>query len=399
MPENKYLVRSVLLNPRQQVLGYKLGWQQCDEDVELTTNQDLHQLLACVAAHVGHTQSVLLILDADPQAAFADALQVLSPQNTVLVLNLEDFRIAENIDLAILLHKRGFGLALRNVNLALLQSNKTLLRLIKHVEIDATHLDLVAICALAKNNQPPFFVVLEQSPSWQEEDVYVRLGVHRFVGDLAAKADNPNVEGQLGPQTGLILQLMQMVQKNADIRELEKMLQRDATLSYKLFRYIKSVGFGMRVEIQSIRHAVTMMGYLPLFRWLSVLLSRSSATGFSPALLQAAMIRGRFAELLGQGLLSKSDAENLFFVGMFSLLDQLIGIPMPKVLSQIVLPDAVSKALLSREGIYGPFLTIAQSCEQQQGQSAKAADALFLSASAVNQAHLSALVWAQSHKP
>jgi EAL and modified HD-GYP domain-containing signal transduction protein len=111
------------------------------------------------------------------------------------------------------------------------------------------------------------------------------------------------------------------------------------------------------------------------------------------------MIRGRFAELLGQGLLSKSDAENLFFVGMFSLLDQLIGIPMPKVLSQIVLPDAVSKALLSREGIYGPFLTIAQSCEQQQGQSAKAADALFLSASAVNQAHLSALVWAQSHKP
>ena len=51
MPENKYLVRSVLLNPRQQVLGYKLGWQQCDEDVELTTNQDLHQLLACVAAH------------------------------------------------------------------------------------------------------------------------------------------------------------------------------------------------------------------------------------------------------------------------------------------------------------------------------------------------------------
>ena len=149
MPENKHLVRSVLLNPRQQVLGYKLGWQKCDEDVERTTNQDLNQLLACVAAHVSHTESVLLFLDADPQAAFADALQVLSPQNTVLVLNLEDFRIAENIDLAILLHKRGFGLALRNVNLASLQLNKTLLRLIKHVEIDATHPDLVAICALA----------------------------------------------------------------------------------------------------------------------------------------------------------------------------------------------------------------------------------------------------------
>ena len=273
MPENKYLVRSVLLNPRQQVLGYKLGWQKCDEDVALTTNQDLHQLLACVAAHVSHTQSVLLFLDADPQAAFADALQVLSPQNTVLVLNLEDFRIAENIDLAILLHKRGFGLALRNVNLASLQLNKTLLRLIKHVEIDATHPDLVAICALAKNSHPPFFVVLEQSSSWQDEDVSVGLGVHRFVGDLAVKADNPNVEAQLRPQTGLILQLMQMVQKNADIRELEKMLQRDATLSYKLFRHIKSVGFGMRVEIQSIRHAVTMMGYLPLFRWLSLLLA------------------------------------------------------------------------------------------------------------------------------
>lgn len=399
MPDNKYLVRSALLDPIQQVVGYKLGWQKCDEDVELDTNQDLHQLLACVAEYVSNTKSVVFFFDACPQAVFADALQVLSPENTVLVLNFADLRIAENIDLATLLHERGFGLALRNVDLASLHSNKTLLRLIKHVEIDAKHPDLVAICAFSKNSQPPFFVVLEQSPDWQEEDAYARLGVHRFVGDLTAKADNPNVEGQLGPQTGLILQLMQMVQKNADIRELEKMLQRDATLSYKLFRYVNSVGFGMRVEIQSIRHAVTMMGYLPLFRWLSVLLARSSATGFSPALLQAAMIRGRFAELLGQGLLSKSDAENLFFVGMFSLLDQLIGIPMPQVLSQIVLPDAVSKALLSREGIYGPFLAIAQSCEQPQGQSAKAADALFLTASAVNQAHLSALVWAQSHKP
>jgi len=115
-------------------------------------------------------------------------------------------------------------------------------------------------------------------------------------------------------------------------------------------------------------------------------------------LLQAAIIRGRFIELLGQGLLHKSEADNLFVVGTFSLLEQLLGIPVDEVFTQVVLPESVVQALRSREGVYGPFLALAEACERDEGHAAELASALSMDAQRVNQAHLAATLWAQNIK-
>jgi EAL and modified HD-GYP domain-containing signal transduction protein len=196
----------------------------------------------------------------------------------------------------------------------------------------------------------------------------------------------------------MILQLMQLVKKNADVKELEGLLRRDAALSYKLLRYINSVGFGLGAEIQSLKHAVTMLGYSPLYRWLSLLLATASTTGYAPALMETAIIRGRLAELLGSGFLPKNEAENLFVCGMFSLLDRMLGISMEQVLENIQLSDLISQALLSREGMYGPFLALAEACEVNNGDVESLAEALFIDVNRVNESHLAALAWAQSLK-
>jgi c-di-GMP-related signal transduction protein len=112
-------------------------------------------------------------------------------------------------------------------------------------------------------------------------------------------------------------------------------------------------------------------------------------------LLQAAIVRGRFVELLGVGLLPASEAGNLFVVGLFSLLDQLLGVPMPQLMRQVSLPDAIVQALLHRENIYGPLLGLAEACEGGIGSGPALADALFMTPSQVNKAHGSAMVWAQ----
>lgn len=398
MPENKYLVRAPLLDPKQQVMGYKLAWQKNGKSSGMSSEADLHQLLAVVAERVSDSKSGLLFLDARPAVLSGETLQGISPPNTVLMLNRGDLVNASDVTSALSLHERGFGLALCDVDLVFLESNEALLPLIMYVEVCVGHPDLAAISSLAKRTQPHFSVVVDQFPGWREFDSCASLGLNGFFGNLCVTPRKVSSSGELSPQTVLILQLMQMVQENADVRHLEKLLKRDATLSYKLFRYINSPGFGIEVEIQSLRHAVTMLGYTPLFRWLSLLLAMTSATGFSPALLQAAIVRGRFVELLGQGLLSRSETENLFVVGMFSLLDQLLGIPIQEVLSQILLPEAVAQALLSRKDVYGPFLALAEACEQEDGCASDFADALFMTATRVNQAHLSALAWAQNIK-
>jgi EAL and modified HD-GYP domain-containing signal transduction protein len=192
---------------------------------------------------------------------------------------------------------------------------------------------------------------------------------------------------------------MDMVRKNADVRNLEAVLKRDAGLSYKLLRYINSAGFGLGAEIQSLRHAVTMLGYSPLYRWLSVLLASATSAGYSPILMHTAVVRGRFAELLGKGFIPKADIENLFVAGMFSLLDRLLGVPMEEIMEKIQLSEPVVQALLSREGMYGPFLALAEACEAGNNDKiGELADSLFISPLQVNESHLAALAWAQNLK-
>jgi EAL and modified HD-GYP domain-containing signal transduction protein len=74
----------------------------------------------------------------------------------------------------------------------------------------------------------------------------------------------------------------------------------------------------------------------------------------------------------------------------------LLGLPMQEVLDTIGLPDEVVRALLTRGGMYGPFLALAEACELNSNLVASLAASLDISPTEVNKAHLSALAWAQS---
>ncbi len=398
MPENKYLVRAPLLDSQQQVKAYKLAWQNKAAGDGVAGQADSQQLLDLVAERISAAELGLLFLDARPSALSAETLKILPPKKTVLMLNPQDLGDAGELSTAAALREQGFGLALCNAGLPCLATDELPPSFLTHLEVSLGQPGLPELIRLAKSAKSPLSLVVKDIACWPAFDSCAVLGLNGFFGNLCVAARKQGQAGPMSPQTVLILQLMQMVQENVDIRHLEKLLKRDPALSFKLFRYINSASFGIEVEIQSLRHAVSMLGYKPLFRWLSVLLAMTSLEGFSPALLQAAIIRGRFAELLGLGLLSKGEAENLFVVGMFSLLDQLLGISIQEVLKQILLPDAIAQALLTRDGVFGPFLSLAEACEQALGDASGFADALFMTNTRVNQAQLSALAWAQNLK-
>ncbi len=202
---------------------------------------------------------------------------------------------------------------------------------------------------------------------------------------------------KLNPGQAQTIRLLNLVRANADVKEIEAALKQDVALSVKLLRYINSAGFGLTVEIQSFRHAVTMLGYDKLNKWLSLLLVTSSKDAAAPALMQAAIARGRFMELAAQGYVDKNELDNLFITGAFSLLDILLGVLMETALADMHLPDTINDALISGSGPYAPFLALAQAGEQADYArfSAKAAE-LQLSTETVNQAQLEALVFADS---
>lgn len=205
------------------------------------------------------------------------------------------------------------------------------------------------------------------------------------------------VSNRLSPAHAQIVRVLNLVRRNADVREIEAALKQDVTLSFKLLRYINSVGFGLSCEIQSFRHAVTILGYDKLNKWLSLLLVTASKDAAAPALMQTAIARGRFMELIGKGVFDGATLDNLFITGTFSLLDILLGAHMKTALDQMHLPEVINDALLKREGEFAPFLELALACESNDiGLLSHQAAALDLDAMAINHAQAEALSFADS---
>ena len=399
MHETNFIVREPLLDPKQRVIGYELSWQQQVD--QPTTDADLEALIGFVAENVNDDEhgwllkDKILFLDAVPDMLSTDALFAMPPERTVLTMKATDLADPDTLSAVQGLRAGGVGISIRDGDLAHLGPNLAMSA--SYIEVRFAGADVAAQArTYAAAKQSAVRMVGRPVATWEDFDTCAALGLDAFVGKLhLTPRPGAPVKG-MNPAQTIILQLMQMVQKNEDIPKIESVLKRDPALSYKMLRFINSAGFGAQREIQSLRQAITMMGYSPMYRWLTLLLATASTSGYSPVLMETAVIRGRLTELLGHKALPRGEGENLFVAGMFSLLDRLLGLPMQEVLDTIQLPDEVVKALLTREGMYGPYLALAEACELNSSLVASLASNLGITPMDVNKAHLQALAWAQN---
>jgi EAL and modified HD-GYP domain-containing signal transduction protein len=194
-----------------------------------------------------------------------------------------------------------------------------------------------------------------------------------------------------------VIELLNLVRSRAEIKELEASVKRDAAITFKILRYVNSAANGLLQEIHSIAHALTLLGYDQMYRWLTLLLFISDKPDpRSMIQLKNALVRARLVELLGKDKIAGADQDGLFLVGILSVLDVLLKVPMAKALENFHLPQQVSLALLERKGIYAPYLGLAIACEAFDQKAIEIwAQTCGLDALKVNAAHVDAMVWAE----
>jgi EAL and modified HD-GYP domain-containing signal transduction protein len=292
--------------------------------------------------------------------------------------------------------KRGFQLAFKQTILE--PAYASWLPLAGFIKIDMVEVDVKDLPALVARarKESRALLIAEKVETAEQHKILSALGITLFQGFWFAKP--VLVTGQtIRPSQAVIIQLINLVRKQATTAEIEDVLKRDASLSFNLLRFINSSGFGLSCEITSFRHAVMILGLKKLFRWAALLLTTSRTGGVPAAVGMTAIVRGRLMELLAAELLPPEECDNAFVVGVFSLLDTMLGMPMDKALEAISLPESVVSALLLQRGVLAPFLELTVACETADDEAfARAADELSLSNRQVNWAHLQALAWAES---
>jgi EAL and modified HD-GYP domain-containing signal transduction protein len=206
---------------------------------------------------------------------------------------------------------------------------------------------------------------------------------------LSEKAINP---GQMN-----LTELLNLVGRNADAAEIEAVFKRDPVLMVKLLGYINSPAMGLSRKVTGIPQAIALVGYRQLYRWVALLLYTAGSSVIPPALTLTVLTRSRFIELLGKAKLPRQEQDNLFIVGMLSMLGIILETPLENVVEKLHVPEAISQALLEHEGVYGPFLELAEACEHCDAQRmTEIAAGLGLTAEDVNGAHLAAISWAEA---
>lgn len=266
-----------------------------------------------------------------------------------------------------------------------------------YIKIDMRNVDLAqATQWLKKYQQGQCTLIAEKVEENSQFQGLLDAGYQQFQGYFYAKPENISSK-VINPSFDGVLHLLNLVSQEAENKEIENGFKRDTTLSYKLLRYINSVGFGLSCEVQSIGHALTILGRNQLYRWLTLLMVTAGNNSSSPALMKTSITRGRLTELLGEPFFEKRDRDNLFVVGVFSLLDVMLKVPMENILEKLQLPETIVDALVERQGIFGPFLKLTEACEDANNEEIlEMAAMLQLKPEKVNQCHMEALAWTEA---
>ncbi len=391
--------RQAILDAKHAIFGYEL-FDRSTRDHSASSDVSL---VFRVLSHVGEhdvADRKTLFVNCTHESLGGGHLELVPPSRLVLEIppvagNTAAEIVARTPALAEL-HRRHFPLAFDHSVLAGVYSPWQ--PLAQFVKIDLTRIPAQhwgTAITRAHALGPQVKVVCEKIETPEQFETVRKAGADYFQGYWFAKPTEITSR-VVSPTQSNILQLINLVRSQAATEEIEKVLKKDAILAFNLLRLINSAGFSLSREITSFREAVMLLGLKRLFRWAAMLLTAAQAAPAAASVGNLAVVRGRLCELLAQETgHTGEDADNAFVVGVFSLLDVMLGIPMDRALALVSLPQSVRDALLTRTGPYAQFLSLTQACETgDDNEFAQAAHSLTLSSAQVNMAHLQALTWA-----
>jgi EAL and modified HD-GYP domain-containing signal transduction protein len=170
-----------------------------------------------------------------------------------------------------------------------------------------------------------------------------------------------------------IRMLQEVSRPELDVPGLEKLVKEEASVCYRLLRYLNSAVFGFKKEIHSVRHALSILGERDLRRWVRLIAAVGAGQDKTSDLVLSALVRGRFCELLAPKV--AHGESDLFLMGLLSLIDAMLETPMQAVLEKIPLDAATNAVLLGQPSALRPVFQLMLAHESGEWEAAAALSA------------------------
>jgi c-di-GMP-related signal transduction protein len=346
----RFVARQPILNREQQVFGYELLFRDGIENFFRSSDTE-------AAARSTLDGSLLMGFDVlcDGQKAFINCTRDLLLKDGITRLPHEQtvVEILENLepdDLVVAACERlrasGYTIALDDCLAN--DPRAPLAGVVDFIKVDFERTTPVERAELVKRlGNPKCQMLAEKVETREQFETALKAGFTYFQGYFFRRPEVLRTGEIPANQVNYLRMRKAVSQEEIDIRELEALIKSEASVLYRLLRYLNSPMFGMRNEIHSIRHARAILGEREIRRWIRLVTLVSAGQLKTSDLVLSALVGARFCELIARKI--PRTQSDLFLVGMLSMMDAILDIPMSEVLEKIAI-DQDTKSVLSGNG-------------------------------------------------
>lgn len=341
----RFVARQPILDTHENIYGYELlfrrsaGHTFCgvNNSAASLTTIDSSLLLGAGSLTGGHKAFVNCTRD-----LLISGLVTLLPRDIAILEVLEDVEPDDDVLAACRrLKKQGYTLAMDDFTMA--HQDSPLLQFVDILKVDLSLTSPEERMAIAQHwGRRGLTMLAEKVETREQFEAAVDAGFRFFQGYFFCRPVTLSTRDIPSQQQNFLRLLHASQDPNLDLSDLERIIRQEVSLCYRLLRYLNSAAFGL-YPVRSIGHALVLLGEREIRKWMALVTTAALAAEKPPELIRTALLRARFCEL---SVAPRTRSEDLFLLGLFSLLDAMLDRPMAALISDLPISQECKTALL-----------------------------------------------------
>ncbi len=374
MSTNFYLARQPILDRKQKIIGYELLYRDSEKSADYANERHATAaLLVNVLNQAGLKNVVgdaLAFVNIDDSFLRHEIVNTIPSKTFIFEItsssNLDDLTV-ERIEV---LHKKGYEFCLDAANSEHLSEYKKLFPYLNYCKIDTVTFEQKFMEEIVNTLHTNGIKAIANKVETEKAfETYQTQGFDAFQGYYFAE---PKIiqDKKFEADQASLFKLCNLLQTGGDTREIVQSFERSPSLTLQLLRFMNSAAFHFKNPISSIQQVITLLGRNALNQWLMLLLYSKTASGKgsfdNPLILMAKHRTDLMVSLLKMTKknCTMDEQSEAYFVGILSLMDTLLHMPLEKIIDEFYVEERVKNALFKQEGILGELYRIVIAIEK-----------------------------------
>lgn len=264
------------------------------------------------------------------------------------------------------LHEKGYTIALDDYEHQKVWSHfYPYIKIIK-VDIQQTGAEEIKEIIQSIKGHSHIELLAEKVETYEEYNEMLNLGFKYFQGYFFAKPEMVQAKSLSPSQMAMAELLYETSKTELDLNGITGVFERDVSLSYKLLRYANSAIFRRRNEISTIKQALVILGTGELKRFIGLMFAVTANPDKPSELINLAMTRAKFCELVAHDIPSQLDISIAFLTGLLSMIDAILDEEMATIMEKLPLSQDIKDPLLTKKGVMAALIKLVEFIEHAQ---------------------------------